>query len=99
VLISSRIEEKRAAPIPPPMKAKGVLMNSPPQRILPDEPNLLASIRDLYSRLPEMRDLEAWELQHVLWSLGYTDDLAPEAEIAAAIEVARTDLDPDEGAA
>jgi hypothetical protein len=74
-------------------------MATSPQRILPDEPNLLASIRDLYSRLPEMRDLEAWELQHVLWSLGYTDGLAPEAEIAAAIEVARTDLDPDEGAA
>jgi hypothetical protein len=74
-------------------------MATSPQRILPDEPNLLASIRDLYSRLPEMRDLEAWELQYVLLSLGYTDDLAPEAEIAAAIEVARTDLDPDEGAA
>jgi len=81
------------------MKAKGVLMNSPPQRSIPDEPHLLAAVRDLYSRLPEMRDLEAWELQHVLWSLGFTDDLAPEAEIAAAIEVARTDFDPDEGAA
>jgi hypothetical protein len=73
-------------------------MATTPIRIITDEPNLLASIRELYSRLPETRDLEAWELQHVLWSLGYTDGLAPEAEIAAAIEVARTDHDPDEAA-
>jgi hypothetical protein len=38
-----------------------------------------------------MYHLEPWELQHVLFSLGYTDDLADEAEIAAAIEVARQD--------
>jgi hypothetical protein len=30
-------------------------------------------------------------LQHVLFSLGYTDDLANEAEIQAAIEVAIRD--------
>jgi hypothetical protein len=35
--------------------------------------------------------LEPWELQHVLFSLGYTDDLAGEAQIAAAVEVARGD--------
>jgi hypothetical protein len=52
---------------------------------------LLPAIRDLCSRLPETHYLEPWELQHVLFSLGYTDDLAPEAEIAAAVEVARTD--------
>jgi hypothetical protein len=52
---------------------------------------LLPSIRDLYSRLPETYHLEPWELQHVLFSLGYTDDLAAEAEIAAAVEVARSD--------
>ena len=74
-------------------------MATSPQRSIADEPDLLAAVRDLYSRLPEMRISGAWELQHVLWSLGYTDDLAAEAEIAAAIEVARTDLDPDEGAA
>jgi hypothetical protein len=34
-----------------------------------------------------------------LWSLNYTDELLDEAEIAAAVEVARTDFDPDEGAA
>ena len=52
---------------------------------------LLPSLRDLYSRLPEMYHRQPWELQHVLFSLGYTDDLADEAEIAAAVEVARTD--------
>jgi hypothetical protein len=62
-------------------------------------PCLLAAVRELFSRLPETRCLEPWELQHVLYSLGYTDDLAHEAEIASAIDVARTDWTPDEGAA
>ena len=53
--------------------------------------HLLPALRDLYSRLPETYLLEPWELQHVLFSLGYTDDLADEAEIAAAVEVARGD--------
>ena len=53
---------------------------------------LLPAIRDLYSRLPESYHLEPWELQHVLFSLGYTDDLAGEAEIAAAVEAARGEL-------
>jgi hypothetical protein len=52
---------------------------------------LVPCLRDLYSRLPEMYFHQPWELQHVLFSLGYTDDLADEAEIAAAVEVARTD--------
>ena len=67
--------------------------------IVAQEPNLLALVRELYSRRPETRFLEAWELQHLLFSLGYTDGLADEAEITAAIEVARTDWTPDEGAA
>ena len=50
---------------------------------------LLPAIRDVYSRLPETYILEPWEQQHVLLSLGYVDDLADEAEIAAAVEVAR----------
>jgi hypothetical protein len=74
-------------------------MNSPPQSILPNDPDVPSLVRELYSRRPETRNLEPWELQSLLWSLRYTDDLAPEAEIAAAVEVARTDLDPDEGAA
>ncbi len=52
---------------------------------------LLPAVRDLYSRHPEAVYLEPWELQSMLWSLGYTEDLADEAEIAAAVEVARLD--------
>jgi hypothetical protein len=70
-----------------------------PTRIVHDPPCLLASVRELFSRLPETRCLEAWELQHVLYSLKYTDDLADEGEIVAAIQVARTDWQPGEGAA
>jgi len=52
---------------------------------------LVPCLRDLYSRLPEMYFRQPWELQHVLFSLGYVDDLADEVEIAAAVEVARGD--------
>jgi hypothetical protein len=74
-------------------------------RLYPANPNLrdswdlLPMIRDLYSHQPETQDLEPWELQTLLWSLNYTDQLLPEHEIAAAVEVARTHFDPDEGAA
>jgi hypothetical protein len=67
--------------------------------IVAHEPNLLALVRELYSRRPESRFREAWELQHLLVSLGYSDGLVPEAAIAAAIETARTDWMPDKGAA
>ncbi len=52
---------------------------------------LLAAVRDLYNRQPEALYLEPWEGQSFLWSLGYTEDLADEAKIAAAVEVARGD--------
>jgi hypothetical protein len=52
---------------------------------------LLPAIRGLYSKHPEMYDLEAWELQWMLYALNYTDELENEAEIAAAVEVARGD--------
>ena len=52
---------------------------------------LLPLIRELYSRSPEYRYLQPWELQTLLWSLGYTDELEDEGEIAGAVEVARTD--------
>jgi hypothetical protein len=52
---------------------------------------LLPLLRDLYSRHPEMLTLEAHHLVWLLFSLRYTEDLEPEAEIAAAAEVARTD--------
>ena len=50
---------------------------------------LLPAVRDLYSRLPEMYYRQPWELQWVLYALNYTDELEDEAEIAAAVEVAR----------
>jgi hypothetical protein len=64
-----------------------------------DSWDVLHMVRDLYSRRPETQDLEPWELQQILWSLGYSDELPNEGEIAAAVEVARTDFDPDEGVA
>jgi len=67
--------------------------------IVAHEPDPLPKVRELYSRLPETRYLQPWELQHLLFSLGYSDGLVPEAEIAAAVEVARSDWAPDEGAA
>jgi hypothetical protein len=53
--------------------------------------HLLPAIREFHSRHPEYFHLESWELQHVLNSLNYTDYLADEAEISAAVEVARGD--------
>jgi hypothetical protein len=52
---------------------------------------LLPLIRELYSRLPEYRGREPWELQWLLFALGYTNELEDESEIAAAREVALTD--------
>jgi hypothetical protein len=52
---------------------------------------LLPLIRELFSRNPGYRDHEPWELQWLLFALGYTDDLAAEVEIAAAVAVARGD--------
>jgi hypothetical protein len=51
---------------------------------------LLPEVGDIYSRYPEFRDLEAWELQHVIFSLGYFDELEDEGEISAAIDAVRT---------
>jgi hypothetical protein len=68
-------------------------------KITQDSSNLLAVLRDLYSKRPETYYLEPYELQSLLWSLSYCDDLIPEPDIAATVEVARTDLDPDDGAA
>jgi hypothetical protein len=52
---------------------------------------LLPAVRDLYSRHPEYWHHEPWKRVHVLFSLGYVDDLADEAAISAAVEVARSD--------
>ncbi len=56
---------------------------------------ILPLLRDLYSKHPEMRDLQPWELQSALFVLGYVDDLLDEWEIAAADETARKDFYPE----
>lgn len=53
--------------------------------------NVLLIVRDLYLRMLEAFCFEPYELSSLMWSLGYTDDLAGEAAIAAAVEVARED--------
>ena len=50
---------------------------------------LLPADRGHFSKRPEYWHREPWELQHVLYSLNYTDALADEAAIATAVEVAR----------
>jgi hypothetical protein len=91
---------------PPLVRASGVITTErlkvipPMSQFYPTEPNsrdILPRLRDLFSKHPEYRHHEAWELQHLLWSLGYADELLDEDEIAAAAEVARTDFDPDQG--
>jgi hypothetical protein len=92
------MHKKRRPPKAAPTMRERIKMLAPTP-IVHDPPCLLAAVRQLYSRLPETYYREPWELQHVLFSLGYTDELADEAEIAAAIGVARTDFDPEAGAA
>jgi hypothetical protein len=52
--------------------------------------DILPMLEDLYRRDPEYRHLQPWELQSLLWSLGYADELLDEEEIARADE-ARAD--------
>lgn len=52
---------------------------------------LLPLIRELFSRFPEYRNHEPYELVILLFSLNYTRDLEAEHEVAAAAEIARTD--------
>jgi hypothetical protein len=52
---------------------------------------LLPIVRQLFSERPEYADHEAWELVHVLFSLGYVDELLDEGELGAAIQVVHTD--------
>jgi hypothetical protein len=55
----------------------------------------LPLVRELFSRNPEYRSREAWELQWLLFSLRYTDELEDERVIEDAMEVALGDFDPD----
>jgi hypothetical protein len=53
---------------------------------------LLPLLRELFSRNPEYRYREPWELQWLLFSLNYAGRLEDEGEIAAAAaDVARQD--------
>jgi hypothetical protein len=54
-------------------------------------PQPLPLLRDLFSRHPEFLYRQAWELQWLLFALGYTNGLEDEAAIGAAAEVARED--------
>jgi hypothetical protein len=56
-------------------------------------------LRDLFSRFPEYRHHQGWELQWLLFALGYSDELEDEGEIKSAVETARRDFDPDESVA
>jgi hypothetical protein len=98
-LLSSNVSTRKrlAVPVAPtPLRRLRMIRD---MAIVTHEPDLLASTREVYSRLPETRYLEPWELQHVLYSLNYTNGLAEETDVATAIEVARSDWTPDEGAA
>jgi hypothetical protein len=97
-LLEASRKRKATRPGGPTTRKRSPSMTAP-QRSIQDDPNLLAAIRELYSRLPETRCLEPYELQGTLWLLHYTDDLAPVAELAAAVEVARSDFDPEGAAA
>lgn len=46
---------------------------------------LAAHFVDLYERRPEAWSLEPWEMQMLMWSLGYTDDLVDERLLAQAM--------------
>ena len=74
-------------------------MTLAPEIILLDELDVPALVREIYSRFPEFLYHESYELRCLLWCLGYSEDLIPEGEIAAAIGVARSDFDPEAGAA
>jgi hypothetical protein len=48
-------------------------------------------IREFFSRFPEYRHHQPWELQWLLFALGYSDELEDENEIAAALEALRVE--------
>jgi hypothetical protein len=56
--------------------------------------DLLPLVRELFSRLAEHRHHEPWELQSLLWSPGYTDELLHEWEIARADQKTRNHFYP-----
>ncbi len=65
------------------MSAEEIRIYRSPEETTAEE--IAPMLRDLYRRHPEARFLAAWELQPLLWSLGYADELLDEGEIAAAV--------------
>jgi hypothetical protein len=59
---------------------------------------LLPHLRDLFSRFPEFRHHASWELQRLLFALGYSDELECEHEIDLARALALTDWTSGEAA-
>jgi hypothetical protein len=59
---------------------------------------LVPLVRQLLSECPQYANHEGWELVHVLYSLGYVDDLLDEGELDAALQVAQTDWTGGEAA-
>jgi hypothetical protein len=59
---------------------------------------LLPVLRQLFSRHPEMRDLEAYHLAWILFALRFSDRLEDEHEIDAARVLALTDWTGGEAA-
>jgi hypothetical protein len=89
---SIAVRRKRRLPQAAPTTRKwGLSMALAPQRSVRDDSKVFAAVRELYSRLPETRTLAPYEIQGTLWLVHYTNEFAPEAEIAAAMEVARGD--------
>jgi hypothetical protein len=66
-------------------------MTFAPHRSIQDPPDVLGLVRELCSRRPEAWFLEPYELQSLLWSLGFCEHLIPEGEIAAALEALRVE--------
>ena len=62
-----------------------------PKKIIQHHPDVLGLVRELHSRRPEARCLEPYELQGLLWSLRFCEELIPEGEIAAALEALRVE--------
>jgi hypothetical protein len=61
-------------------------MRSAPQRILPNDPDVLPALRGLFSQHPFCVDWDAHELAGVLRAQGYLNRRPHEAAVEAALE-------------
>ena len=91
IILDCRAKKMRRPQAAPTTRKWDPSMTLASQRGVHNDSNVFAAVRELYFCLHEARTLEPYELQGTLWFLHYTNELAPEAEIAAAVEVARGD--------